>query len=317
MLRSIPAVVLAASLTLAVAAPARGDTVVNDDAVVIGSLCAGPKCVDNEDFGFDTVRVKAPSPRFGFFDTSSTAAFPANDWAVKANDADGSGSENYLAVVDDTAGTTPLRIMAGAPGDSVLVRADGSVLLSHGTATQRVSPATTESASPVDDNALLTALSTLPIATYEFVSDPANTRRIGPTATDFNGAFGVGAGDELSSADAAGVALATAKVLARRITDLTGPKGDPGTPGPKGDAGAPGPKGDPGPAGPQGPVGGTGAQGEPGSGTGTPPSPTFASALRLLDRAERTQAALRRRNAALTKRIAKLEKRLRAARRAR
>ncbi len=269
---------------LVAAAPAAADVVVPDDQIVQGSVCAGPDCVNNESFGFDTIRLKGPSLRLAFNDTSSSPGFPTTDWALVANDADGSGSDSYFGFQDTTARTTPLRVLANAPTDTLRVEADGSVRLPTGALLQRVDATTTENAAPVDGAALVTALSTLPLSSYEYTADAANTRHLGPTASAFNSAFGVGSGtDDLAPADEAGVALAATKVLAARVADLTGPQGA------KGEPGAPGAKGD------------TGAKGADAS-----PSDGLAAALKRLKALEKAQKTLRARNAELRKALRKL-----------
>ena len=48
------------------------------DLIVQGSACVGFDCVNNESFGFDTIRLKENNTRLTFFDTSSLSGFPAN-----------------------------------------------------------------------------------------------------------------------------------------------------------------------------------------------------------------------------------------------
>jgi hypothetical protein len=278
------AAVVGAFAALVAAAPAAADVVVPDDQIVQGSVCAGPDCVNNESFGFDTVRLKGPVLRVAFTDTSSSVGFPTTDWALVANEADGSGSDNFFGFQDTTAGTTPLRVLAGAPTDTLRVEADGSVRLPTGALLQRVDATTTENAAPVDGAAVVTALSTLPLSSYEYTADAANTRHLGPTAAAFNSAFGLGSGtDDLAPADEAGVALAAAKVLASRVADLTGPQGA------KGETGAAGPKGDTGP-----------------KGADAAPSDGLAAAWKRLKELEKSQTVLRARNAELRKELRKL-----------
>jgi hypothetical protein len=297
--------VLCASIVLSAlsAAPAASaDTVVPDDLIVQGALCSGPDCVDNESFGFDGIRLKGPTLRFGFEDTSTSAGFPTEDWALVANDADGSGSSSYFGFSDATAGTIPLRIMADAPTDSARLEADGSLRLASGPLVQRVDGTSTENSTATDPAALRTALDGLGISTYEFTADPANTLHLGPTAGAFNTAFGLGSGSTfLAPADMAGVSLAVAKELSRRVTDLTGPQGTAGA------AGSTGPQGATGAQGAAGPKGDTGPQGEAG------PAPTgLAAALDRLDELEGQQQKLQARNVTLRVKVRVLERRLRA-----
>jgi hypothetical protein len=48
--------------------------------------------VNNESFGFDTIRLKENNTRIKFDDTSVSAGFPANDWQLTANDSASGGS---------------------------------------------------------------------------------------------------------------------------------------------------------------------------------------------------------------------------------
>src|SRR5207237_8729340 len=47
------------------------DDVISDDLIVQGSACVGLDCVNNESFGFDTVRLKENNTRLQFDDTST------------------------------------------------------------------------------------------------------------------------------------------------------------------------------------------------------------------------------------------------------
>jgi len=43
--------------------PATADQVIADDLIVQGSTCVGLDCVNNESFGFDTLRLKENNTR--------------------------------------------------------------------------------------------------------------------------------------------------------------------------------------------------------------------------------------------------------------
>lgn len=114
------------------------DQVIPDDLIVQGSICVGLDCVNNEDFGFDTLRLKENNTRIQFDDTSTSAGFPNNNWQIRAN-ASGSGGGNFLAFVDQGAtansetGTIVFEVDAGAPANSLRVSSGGNVGI--GTAT--------------------------------------------------------------------------------------------------------------------------------------------------------------------------------------
>ena len=103
---------------------APADIVQNDDLIVTFSACVGNDCVNGENFGFDTIRVKENNLRIHFDDTSNSASFPANDWRLVANDTNNGGA-SYFAIEDATAGRIPFRVEAGAPANSLYVEADG------------------------------------------------------------------------------------------------------------------------------------------------------------------------------------------------
>ncbi|WP_323769587.1 hypothetical protein [Antarctobacter sp.] len=97
-----------------------------DDVIIEFSLCVGNDCVNGENFGFDTLRLKENNLRIHFQDTSVSASFPTNDWRIVANDTSNGGA-SYLAFEDSTAGRIPFRVEAGAPVNTLYVEADGDV----------------------------------------------------------------------------------------------------------------------------------------------------------------------------------------------
>ena len=108
------------------------DQVIPDDLIVQGSICAGLDCVNNEDFGFDTIRVKENNTRIQFDDTSTSAGFPNNNWQIRANDS-GSGGANFLGFVDQGAsgnsetGTIVFAVNSGASANSLRVASNSKV----------------------------------------------------------------------------------------------------------------------------------------------------------------------------------------------
>src|SRR6058998_455115 len=91
---------------VAVTSPARADNVIPDDLIVQGSTCIGLDCVNNESFGFDTLRMKENNTRIKFDDTSTSAGFPANDWQITANDS-ASGGASKFSIEDITGARVP------------------------------------------------------------------------------------------------------------------------------------------------------------------------------------------------------------------
>lgn len=120
-----------ASALCLMAATASADQVIADDLIVQGSACVGLDCVNGENFGFDTLRLKENNLRLNFDDTSASASFPSNDWRLTANDSSNGGG-NYFSIDDATAGRQVFRADAGAPANSLRVDSQGDVGLGTG-----------------------------------------------------------------------------------------------------------------------------------------------------------------------------------------
>lgn len=102
------------------------DQVIPDDLIVQGSACVGLDCVNNESFGFDTIRLKENNTRIKFDDTSASAGFPANDWQLTANDSASGGSSKF-SIEDITGSKVPFTVTAGASTNSIFVDSTGRV----------------------------------------------------------------------------------------------------------------------------------------------------------------------------------------------
>jgi endosialidase-like protein len=108
------------------------DFVIADDLIVQGSACVGLDCVDGENFGFDTIRVKENNDRIQFDDTSTSAGFATNNWQIRANSS-ASGGGSFLAFVDQGStgnsetGTIVFEVDAGAPANALRVSSTGRV----------------------------------------------------------------------------------------------------------------------------------------------------------------------------------------------
>jgi hypothetical protein len=102
------------------------DQVIADDLIVQGSACIGFDCVNNESFGFDTVRLKENNTRIKFDDTSTSAGFPSTDWQLTANDS-ASGGQNKFSIEDITAARVPFTIEGGTPNNSLYLDSTGRI----------------------------------------------------------------------------------------------------------------------------------------------------------------------------------------------
>ena len=102
------------------------DDVIPDDLIVQGSACIGLDCVNNESFGFDTIRLKENNLRIKFEDTSVAAGFPTNDWQLTANDS-ASGGLSKFSIDDVTGARTPFTVEAGTPTNALYVSSTGRI----------------------------------------------------------------------------------------------------------------------------------------------------------------------------------------------
>jgi len=81
---------------------------------------------------FSGLTIQADNARIYLDDTSALGGFAANDWTLVANDF-GSGGASYFGIEDETGGTMPFRVNAGAPDNALFVASNGYV--GAGTAT--------------------------------------------------------------------------------------------------------------------------------------------------------------------------------------
>jgi hypothetical protein len=102
------------------------DVVTPDDVIIQGSACIGLDCVNNESFGFDTIRLKENNTRIKFDDTSTGTGFPNHDWQLTANDS-ASGGANKFSIEDITAATVPFTVTGSAPTNAIFVDSTGRV----------------------------------------------------------------------------------------------------------------------------------------------------------------------------------------------
>ncbi|MGE0826868.1 MAG: hypothetical protein AB7G75_31860 [Candidatus Binatia bacterium] len=113
----------------------RADQVIPDDLIVQMSLCVGFDCINNESFGFDTIRMKENNTRIKFDDTSTSAGFPNHDWQLTANDSASGGAERF-SIEDITAARVPFTILGNAPSNSLFIDALGRIGLRTATPAQ-------------------------------------------------------------------------------------------------------------------------------------------------------------------------------------
>ncbi|MEO8672002.1 MAG: tail fiber domain-containing protein [Tahibacter sp.] len=106
--------------------PLPNDQVIPDDLIVQGSACVGLDCVNNESFGFDTLRLKENNTRIKFEDTSASAGFASDDWQLTANDSE-SGGTNKFSIENITGATVPFTVSGPAPTNSLFIGTTGRI----------------------------------------------------------------------------------------------------------------------------------------------------------------------------------------------
>lgn len=217
------------------------DQVIPDDLIVQGSICAGLDCVNNENFGFDTIRLKENNTRLQFDDTSVSAGFATNNWQIRANNS-ASGGASFLAFVDQgatgnsEAGTIVFEVDAGAPANSLRVSSTGNVGI--GTATPVLDVSANTSDTPAirleQNNSGGFTAQTWDIGANEanfFVRDVTGGSRLSlrirpgaPTSSldiSADGDIGVGTGTPATRLDIRSVDAATASVADLSNSDGT------------------------------------------------------------------------------------------------
>jgi hypothetical protein len=113
------------ALLVLVVRPVSADQVIAENLIINGNAAIGFDAINNEVFGDDSIRLKENNLRIAFFDSNG------NDWRIVAND-QASGGASYLGFEDITGAAIPLRVMAGATGDSLRIDDFGNVGLATG-----------------------------------------------------------------------------------------------------------------------------------------------------------------------------------------
>lgn len=104
--------------------------------VVQNSECIGFDCVNNENFGFATIKLKENNTRI-FFDDTSNPPFPANDWNLEANESSSGGLSGFF-LTDLTNGQRPFFVKANAGDDAIYVLDGGNVGIGTNAPTQKL-----------------------------------------------------------------------------------------------------------------------------------------------------------------------------------
>jgi len=106
--------------------PSLQTLITDGNGTIRNSLCVGSDCANAETHGFDTIKIKENNTYILFDDTSSTASFASNDWALIANEAE-NGGRNLFAIRDATANRNLFTVEAGAPDNAFLLDDNGNL----------------------------------------------------------------------------------------------------------------------------------------------------------------------------------------------
>lgn len=116
----------AISLAMIASYHAQADQVIQDDSIVVGSICIGLDCVNGENFGFDTIRLKENNVRIRAVDSSSTSSFPNADWQLTFNESS-NGGLNKFSIEQTDSNKIPFTIIGQAPNNSLFISQSGNV----------------------------------------------------------------------------------------------------------------------------------------------------------------------------------------------
>ncbi|MCA9935883.1 MAG: tail fiber domain-containing protein [Anaerolineales bacterium] len=181
----------------------------------------------------------------------------SSGWAAQVWDI--AGNEQQFVIRDAThSAALPFRIQPGTPSNALTLRADGTVgigtwgplatlhvynaaptilvsrpdgkttlsldssgnLMLGGLLTESSDINLKENLHPVDSGQILDLVAGLPIYTWNYREDEADTAHVGPMAQDFYAAFALGTDDKhIASLDANGVALASVQALHTQIKE--------------------------------------------------------------------------------------------------
>jgi len=203
----------------------NADNVISDDQIISQSLCVGVDCSDGEEFSYDTVRLRENNLRINFYDTSSSASFPSNDWRIIINDSNNGGA-NYFAIEDATQAkqrfyiATDGSIKMGANlGDTFTLSPSGDLSI-QGTLTDSSDKNLKENIVMIQGDDILKKIETLPISTWNYKANVSKTRHIGAMAQDFYHSFGFGPDERhIAPKDAAFIAMVGVQELQKSLQE--------------------------------------------------------------------------------------------------
>ena len=149
-------------------------------------------------------------------------ANPGAGFALDVNGAANIAGAASIAGVYNQSGAfargTPVMTVTNTINNATLMEllTNGNLVIS-GSLVQGSDVNTKENVVPVDPEAVLRGVASLPISTWQYISDEGEITHLGPMAQDFHAAFGLGLNETtISAVDADGVALASVQALLAR-----------------------------------------------------------------------------------------------------
>lgn len=154
------------------------------DAIIQNRLGIGEDATTGMDFGENDMVLRDKTISLLFDDTSVSASFPRNDWAIKIND-DVNNGQDYFATRDITGNRNPFLIMAGAPNNTLGITANGNINIGNSIPTEKLEVVGTVNATAFVGNG--NGLTNLPGAGTASTSNTGSTTIGADTDVDTNG----------------------------------------------------------------------------------------------------------------------------------
>lgn len=158
----------------------------------------------------------------GYMNFATNAAFAAGTRAKARHSGAFVWGDNYTADIASTnANSVTMRAGGGYRFFSSSAATVGvSLAPGSGTFTAMSDRNSKQRFEPVDAQAVLAKVAALPLSTWQYKSQDASVRHIGPMAQDFKAAFAVGESDTgITTIDADGVALAAIQGLNQKLAE--------------------------------------------------------------------------------------------------
>lgn len=148
-----------------------GDIIRPNDYIIQGSMGVGFDMFNGYEFGFNTLVFAENNLRLLFDDTDTIPGYPSNDWQFEFNES-ANGGTNHFAINDITSGTTPFKVMAGAPDNAFHISEDGRTGIGTNTPEARLTVnGTLKAEAFIGDGSSLTGIT----GATGGVSNPGNT----------------------------------------------------------------------------------------------------------------------------------------------